>query len=90
VGISYFNCDTCGVEMNDCACLIRWWYCSSCDTYYCEGCVPGAWVTCKCGHEYCEQCIGAGTGCRCGVFEHQQMPERPALPAVKRPGRKKR
>jgi hypothetical protein len=70
MGISYFNCDTCGVEMNDCACDLIWWHCSSCDVIYCDGCVLGKWVSCRCsGYDYCDRCLAAGKGCSCGVFE---------------------
>ena len=69
MGISYFNCDTCGVEMNDCACELTWWHCSNCDIIHCDACVVGKWVSCRCsGRDYCDKCVAAGKGCSCGDF----------------------
>jgi hypothetical protein len=92
MGISYFNCDTCGVEMNDCACEIEWWWCSGCDLCACQECVTGSWVLCECGHEYCESCMASGNGCSCGVFECQTLPEgrRAAAPAKRPKARSRR
>jgi len=70
MGISYFHCDTCGVEMNDCACELIWWHCSSCDVIHCDECVVGKWVSCKCsGYDYCDKCMAADRGCDCCSFE---------------------
>lgn len=77
MSISYFNCDTCGVEMNDCACELSWTSCSGCDATYCENCVTGAWVSCGCsGFEYCESCVAAGQVCGCGKFSAPFQPGR--------------
>ncbi len=86
MGISYFNCDTCGVEMNDCACELSWTSCSGCDATYCENCVTGAWVSCACsGFEYCASCVAAGQVCTCGRFSAPFRPghtEKAADPAA--------
>lgn len=77
MGISYFNCDTCGVEMNDCACELSWTSCSGCDATYCENCVAGKWVACGCsGFEYCESCVSASQVCGCGKFSNPFQPAR--------------
>jgi hypothetical protein len=69
MGIAYFNCETCGVEMNDCACDLIWWHCSNCDAIYCDTCVVGTWTTCGCsGYDYCEECVKACNVCDCGKF----------------------
>ncbi len=77
MGISYFDCDTCGVEMNDCACELSWNSCSGCDATYCENCVTGSWVSCGCsGFEYCPTCIAAGRVCGCGKLSAPFQPGR--------------
>lgn len=69
MSISYFDCDTCGVEMNDCACELSWTMCASCEVIYCEDCAVGIWVRCKCsGFAYCESCVSGGEVCGCGSF----------------------
>lgn len=69
MSISYFNCETCNVEMNDCYCDFEWFHCSGCDAAYCVNCVTGKWTTCECsGQDYCEGCIKKGDVCACGVF----------------------
>ena len=65
MGISYFNCDTCGAEMNDCYCDLVWWTCDGCDSTYCDDCVTGKWFTYKRdGTNYCERCKTSGNAPR--------------------------
>lgn len=69
MGIDYFDCETCGVEMNDCSYPDAFWYCDGCNLSYCDACVPGCWVACGCsGFDYCQACITAGKTCKCGRF----------------------
>lgn len=88
MSISYFNCDTCGVEMNDCYCPIKFWWCSGCDTAYCDACVTGTWVSCRCsGSDYCKPCVAAGRECPCGIFETLRRSDpisRPVAPKRRR------
>lgn len=57
MGIEYFNCDACGLEMNDCYCDVLWWACTDCDETFCENCVRGRWQTRLADRaEFCESC----------------------------------